>query len=102
MDNARRSVRFHFERTGIDHPRKVLLAFTLAQIQQLSHTLQIDACVVVGYDSHVMLDQPVLQLRPTLFAVAGLLVEDVERVQFGTVHRAEGVEIDQLLAHEQT
>lgn len=80
VDDAGRSVRLDGERTGVDHPRQVLLALGLAQVQQFGHALQVNARVVVGDDAHVVLDQAVLQLGPALFAVRRLLVEDVEGV----------------------
>uniref|UniRef100_A0A2M4D2S5 Putative secreted protein n=1 Tax=Anopheles darlingi TaxID=43151 RepID=A0A2M4D2S5_ANODA len=48
-----------------------------------------------------MLDEAILQLGPTLLAVARLLVENVECIQLGPVHGAECIEVDQFLAHEE-
>lgn len=54
MNDASRTINFHRDRCTVSQSRQVLFSLGFWQVQQLTHTIDINAGVVVGQDSNVL------------------------------------------------
>lgn len=87
-DNSCRSVDLGIYRLGSDQFADVLLRLILRKIQQLCEATHLNASVVLGNDTHIVLNNTLAQILPSLmsFLIAGLSrlsVEDIGAAQMG-------------------